>query len=255
MPYVCVGENDLFYATSPEKGPEVILIHGAGGSHLHWPAALRRLPGTTVYALDLPGHGRSRAQGRERIEEYARDVIGFVDQIGAEQAFLVGHSMGGAIAQSVALTASDRVRGLVLLATGAALPVAPTILTGLRESFEQTIELITKWAWGPEAPPALVAEGRRAMLNTAPEVVLGDFLACDRFDLRKQAQGITGPALVIGGSEDRMAPARHGRWLAQQIPDGRFLLIPGAGHMVVMERPDEVASAICAWLALQRVPM
>ena len=248
MPVVQVGGQRLFYTVSGRGGPALVLIHGAGGSHLHWPAALRRMPGATVYAVDLPGHGRSAGPGRERIEDYAADIICFLDAVGVPRGVLVGHSMGGAIAQMTALMAPERVAGLVLVGTGARLRVAPVILEGILQDARGTLDLITEWAWGPEADPTLVARGRQMMARVHPQVVWGDFAACDRFDVRERIGEITAPTLVITGSEDRMTPPKFGQWLAERIPGARFVLVEGAGHMVMLEKPDEVARAIREWL-------
>ncbi len=248
MPFAQIGEQALFYTVSGRGGPALILIHGAGGNHLHWPAALRRMPGATVYAVDLPGHGRSEGPGRERIEDYAADIIRFMDAVGVARGVLVGHSMGGAIAQMTALTAPERVAGLVLVGTGARLRVAPALLDGILQDARGALALITDWAWGPEADPTLVARGRQMMARTNPQVVWGDFAACDRFDVRERVGEITAPTLVITGSEDRMTPPRFGQWLAERIPDARFVLVEGAGHMVMLEKPDQVASAVREWL-------
>jgi len=248
MPVVQVGGQTLFYTVGGRGGPALVLIHGAGGSHLHWPAALRRLPGATVYAVDLPGHGRSAGPGREHIEDYATDVVGFLDAVGIPRGVLVGHSMGGAIAQMTALMAPERVAGLVLVGTGARLRVAPVILEGILQDARGTLDLITEWAWGPEADPTLVARGRQVMARVHPQVVWGDFTACDRFDVRERIGEITAPTLVITGSEDRMTPPKFGQWLAERIPGARFVLVEGAGHMVMLEKPDEVARAVREWL-------
>ena len=160
MPHLTVGENELFYAVTRSGNLDVVLIHGAGGNHLLWPAALRRLQGATVYALDLPGHGRSRGPGRELIGDYAADVAGFMEAAGIDRAVLMGHSMGGAIAQQVALEIPQRVGGLVLLGTGARLPVAPAILEGIQHDPSRTVEQIMAWAWGPGAKPRKAARPR-----------------------------------------------------------------------------------------------
>jgi Predicted hydrolases or acyltransferases (alpha/beta hydrolase superfamily) len=248
MPFAQIGEQALFYTVSRRGGPALILIHGAGGSHLHWPAALRRMPGATVYAVDLPGHGRSEGPGRERIEDYVADIVRFMDAVGVSRGVLVGHSMGGAIAQMTALMAPERVAGLVLVGTGARLRVAPALLDGILQDARGALALITEWAWGPEADPAMVARGRQMMARVNPRVVWGDFAACDRFDIRERVGEITAPALVITGSEDRMTPPKFGQWLAERIPGARFVLVEGAGHMVMLEKPDQVASAVREWL-------
>ncbi len=249
MPFAQIGEQALFYTVNGRGGPALILIHGAGGNHLHWPAALRRLPGATVYAVDLPGHGRSAGAGRERIEDYAADIVRFMDAVGVPRGVLVGHSMGGAIAQMTALVAPERVAGLVLVGTGARLRVAPVILEGILQDALGTVALITDWAWGPEADPAMVARGRQMMARVDPQVVWGDFAACDRFDIRERVGEITAPTLVITGAEDRMTPPKFGQWLAERIPGARFVLVEGAGHMVMLEKPDQVANAVQEFVA------
>lgn len=249
MPWAQIGEQALFYTVRRRGGPALILIHGAGGSHLHWPAALRRLPGATVYAVDLPGHGRSEGPGRERIEDYAADVLRFMDAVGIARGVLVGHSMGGAIAQMTALLSPERVAGLVLVGTGARLRVAPVLLDGILRDARAAIALITEWAWGPEADPTMVARGRRMMARVNSQVVWGDFTACDRFDIRERVGEITAPTLVITGAEDRMTPPKFGQWLAERIPGARFVLVEGAGHMVMLEKPDQVASAVQEFVA------
>ncbi|MBO9371054.1 MAG: alpha/beta hydrolase [Chloroflexi bacterium] len=248
MPFAQIGEQALFYTVSRRGGPALILIHGAGGSHLHWPAALRRMPGATVYAVDLPGHGRSEGPGREHIEDYVADIVRFMDAVGVSRGVLVGHSMGGAIAQMTALMAPERVAGLVLVGTGARLRVAPALLDGILQDARGALALITEWAWGPEADPAMVARGRQMMARVNPRVVWGDFAACDCFDIRERVGEITAPTLVITGSEDRMTPPKFGQWLAERIPGARFVLVEGAGHMVMLEKPDQVASAVREWL-------
>ncbi len=154
MPYAEIGARTVFYTVSrgPDAGPALLLVHGAGGTRLHWPAELRRLSGATVYTLDLPGHGRSGGTGCDTIGGYAEVVGCFLRVVGTGALVVVGHSMGGAIAQTLALDSADSVAGgLVLVATGAQLRVASAILEGIPSDFEGTAELITGLAWSPEA--------------------------------------------------------------------------------------------------------
>jgi pimeloyl-ACP methyl ester carboxylesterase len=250
MPHVGTVRGDVFYALSqgPADSPVLVLLHGAGGSHLHWPGELRRLPGAMVYALDLPGHGRSSGKGCDTIGGYAEAVVAFLDAAGIEQAVFVGHSMGGAIAQTLALDFADRVTGLVLVGTGARLRVAPAILEGVRSNFEQTVELITRFAWSPEAPPTLTELGQKMLLETDPDVVWGDFAACDRFDVIKQLGEIRAPTLVVAGSADQLTPVKYACFLAERISEARCVIVEGAGHMVMLERPRAVMQAVQEFL-------
>jgi len=250
MPYVETAGGDLFYTLSagPPDGPTVVLVHGAGGTRLHWPAELRRLSSATVYTLDLPGHGRSGGRGHETIQGYARAVVAFLRTIGNERPVIAGHSMGGAIAQTLALDFPTHVGGLVLVATGARLRVAPAILEAIRGDFERSMELITRFAWSSEAPRQLIELGQRALLETGSDVLLGDFLACDRFDVIERLGEIETPTLIVTGTADQLTPVKYARFLVDHISDARYVTIEGAGHMVMLERRAVVAEVMLQFL-------
>jgi pimeloyl-ACP methyl ester carboxylesterase len=186
---------------------------------------------------------------RKSIEDYASDLRAFLDALGLDRVVLVGHSMGGAIAQTLTLSEPERVSGLVLLGTGARLRVAPEFLEGIRIQFEQTVSLIDEWLWSPDTDSDLREKGKQMMIQAGPQVLLGDFQACDQFDVRDQVGNIVAPTLVLTGTEDRMTPARFGQWLADQISFARFVLIEGAGHMLMLERPLEIADQVGSFLA------
>jgi pimeloyl-ACP methyl ester carboxylesterase len=246
MPYAKTAFGDLFYTLSP--GPQgastLVLVHGAGGTRLHWPAQLRRLPEATVYTLDLPSHGRSLGKECDTITAYADSVTAFSHAVGIEQAVIVGHSMGSAIAMTMALDFADLVAGLVLIATGARLRVAPAILEGIRNDFDGTTELITRFAWSSEAPSRLTKLGQRALQETGPDVLLADFTACDRFDVMERLREVETPTLVIAGSIDQLTPVKYARFAAEHICDARLVVVEGAGHMAMLERPAEVTRAV-----------
>jgi pimeloyl-ACP methyl ester carboxylesterase len=251
MPYAEIGGKRLFYALSQSRqagAPALVLIHGAGGSHLHWPSQLRRLEGATVYALDLPGHGRSDGPGHDDVPDYVTAVIRFLDAVQVEQAVLIGHSMGGAIAQMSGLTYPGRAAGLVLVGTGARLRVAPAILEGIRDNPEAAFDLITRYAWAPGAPEDLVQLGRETLAEIPPEVLYGDYAACDRFDVMDRLDEIRVPVLVIAGTADRLTPHKYGVYLVDQLPDARLVTIEGGGHMMMLEQPNKVAEAVAEFL-------
>jgi pimeloyl-ACP methyl ester carboxylesterase len=250
MPYAETTTGALFYTVSqgPADGPSLVLVHGAGGTRLHWPAELRLLPEATVYTLDLPGHGRSEGPGYDTIEDYAEAVSAFLHTVGIEQAIITGHSMGSAIAQTLALDFSDCVAGLVLVGAGARLRVAPAILEGIQSDFERSVELVTRFAWSSEIPPALVQLGRQALLETGPDVLLGDFTACDHFDVMERLKEIEAPTLVVEGSADQLTPVKYARFLAEHISGAHLVIVEGAGHMVMLERPAEAAKAVREFL-------
>jgi pimeloyl-ACP methyl ester carboxylesterase len=246
MPYVETASGTIFYTVNGKSsaGPALVLLHGAGGLRLNWPAELRRLSGATAYTLDLPGHGCSGGGGRDAIADYAADVVAFFDAVGIERAVVVGHSMGGAIALTMALDSPERVTALVLIATGARLRVAPSILERVSTDFEAAVSIITRHAWSQEVPSELVDLGRERFREAGPDVLLGDLIACDRFDVMERLGEIDVPTLVVAGSADRLAPVKYAHYLAEHVSGAQIAIIEGAGHMVMLERPAEAASII-----------
>jgi pimeloyl-ACP methyl ester carboxylesterase len=157
---------------------------------------------------------------------------------------LAGHSLGGAIVQMLAIQRPAWLAGIILVGTGARLRVHPDILEGLVSNYAATVDLICKWAFGPEAASALVQAGRRGFLATQPTVIHGDYSACNRFDLMDQIGAIQIPTLIISGSADRLTPAKYGNFIQTHIPGSSHVLIEGAGHMMALEKPTEFVAHV-----------
>ena len=234
-----------------DGSPPLVLIHGSGGNRLHWPPQLRRLPNYPVFGLDLPGHGESPGDGETTINGYVTRVLEWLEEQGIECAVLAGHSMGGAIAMTAALEEPDRVAGLVLVGTGGRLRVHEDILqvTANPLRFEETVEVINTWAFSDQSPEKLVALAKMRMSETRPEVIHGDFMACNQFDILDRLSEIQVPALILCGEQDRLTPLKNARHLDEHIPESTLVLIEGAGHMVMLERPLEVVEAVENFLA------
>lgn len=251
MPHVKIDAHQLFYAHShavTPNAPTLVLIHGAGGSRLHWPSELRRLPNANVYTLDLPGHGRSAGSAYDRVFTYAKTLIDFLDVTNISKAILLGHSMGGAIAQTTALNHPERVSGLVLIGAGAKLRVAPALLENVQKDFQASLDLLTRWLWADHAPQELVQRGREALNQVSAQTLYNDFLACDNFDLMAQLAEIDTPTLVIVGSADRLTPPKYARYLVEQLSAARLVTIKDGGHMVALEQPTQVAQAVADFI-------
>ena len=264
MPCAMVAGERLFYALvegDPARERNLILVHGAGGDHTHWPADLRRLSRANVYALDLPGHGRSSGQGRTRVDNYADSVHLFAQTLGLKQASVVGHSMGGSIALTLALRQPRWLAGVVLVGTGAQLRVNPLILEGLRPAsnessltdpsttdFEAITDMICQWAYGPTVSEQILRKGRQQLLSVDRNVIYGDYIACDNFDVIDKVGGIRLPALIIVGSADQMTPPKYGLYLHEQIADSQLVEIRDGGHMMALEQPAEVTQAVARFL-------
>jgi pimeloyl-ACP methyl ester carboxylesterase len=244
----------LYYFESGEDvvmRPPVILIHGAGGDHLYWPPQIRRLPDQRVLALDLRGHGKSPGIGHHTIDDYARDVIEFASALKVNQMVIVGHSMGSAIALQAAILFPKRILGLGLVGGGARLRVASAILQSASNpsAFSGAVHLITDLSFASRSGSHLRELAERRMAEMRPSVLYGDFLACDAFDAGEQLSNITAPTLILCGAEDRMTPPRNSRFLHEHIAGAKLELVPGAGHMVMLEQPERVAKHLERFLA------
>jgi pimeloyl-ACP methyl ester carboxylesterase len=251
MPYIAIEDARLFYARhSPTAvdGPLLLLIHGAGGSHLDWPAQLRRIPGVQTLALDLPGHGRSTGPGLSTVEDYAAAVAGFINQLELTGVILGGHSLGGAIALELAIQRLPHLQALVLFGSGARLRVLPELLGSLPDNPTRAIELIIARQWSPNAPPQLVQLSRRRLKQVDPAILLGDLKACNQFDIMNALGEVQLPTLAITGTADRMTPLKYAQFLANTIPNARAVAIEEAGHQLMLEKPEEVAAAVVAFL-------
>ncbi|MGQ9666241.1 MAG: alpha/beta fold hydrolase, partial [Anaerolineae bacterium] len=203
MPFVDTPAGRAYYtAAGPPDAPHtVLLIHGAGGSHLDWPAPLRRLPSARVYAPDLPGHGRSAPPARDSIGEYSAWTAGFIHALQLPPAVLIGHSMGAAVALELTLQEPSRVRALVLIGAGARLPVSPIILEQLLQSPQEIIPRIVQWAYGRGCSEEERGLARRRLELVPPATLYSDFLACSRFDRRADLGKVSPPALILAGGE------------------------------------------------------
>lgn len=250
MATITVGAQQFFY-TYQSGNPQnvtLVLVHGAGGTHLNWPAELRRLPNTAVYALDLPGHGRSTPPSRTTIEAYVDDVLAFIEALSLERVVIVGHSMGGAIAQLIGLRQSPDILGLILIGTGAKLRVTSAILDQIKADFETAVATISDYAWAKDASEELVRLSQDLLAQTDPTVLYGDYIACNQFDVMSQLNEICVPTLVIGGTSDRLTPLKYSRYLADHIPQAQFAYIAGGGHMMALEQPQSVTAVIQQFL-------
>jgi pimeloyl-ACP methyl ester carboxylesterase len=243
----------LYYFAHEEQNgsrPPVILLHGAGGTHLNWPPQVRRMLGQRIYAPDLPGHGKSAGVSRQSIAAYAADLIDFMDALKMQSAVLVGHSMGAAIALTFAIEYPERLLGLGLLGANARLPVAPAILKNAlsASAFHATVAMVTEACYGPATEPRLKELGARRMAEMRPSVFYGDFLACESFDVFDKLACIQTPTLVLASYGDQMTPLRHARRMQERIPGARLQLISNAGHMLMLEQPEQVATALSAFI-------
>ena len=201
-------------------------------------------PKRSTLAPFLPGHGEEGGPGRERVADYVEDLRGFLDAMRLERVVLAGLSMGGAISQLFALTHPERLAGLVLASTGAKLKVLPAIFETLRKDFEGYLRMMGQFSFAQGASEEIKREILEETRKQNPEVIAGDFRACDAFDVRERLSEIRAPTLVLSGADDLLTPPKYSDFLVERIPGSRLVRLAGAGHLLPVEKPEEFNRAV-----------
>src|SRR5690606_32321490 len=172
---------------------------------------------------------------------------------GAKQATLFGHSMGSLIALETAARHPERVTALALICTAAAMRVSPDLLRAAEANDHAAIDMVNLWGHGQRAalggslaPGAwMLGGGEKVLERSAPGVLHTDLALCNDYrDALSSAAKVKVPVTVVMGERDLRTPAKSGRELAAAIPGARMVTLPGAGHMLMSERPDEVLAAV-----------
>lgn len=233
---------------SHDSPRDAVFVHGAGGNSLLWTRTLQYLSGPSkALAVDLPGHPSGEITCKF-VGEYAEVLHEFIAENQFKAPVVCGHSMGGAISLTLALTHPEDVGGLVLVSTGAKLGVAPEIIEGLKSQPMRTVEaVITPWSFH-SIDLGLGREARAALSISNLPVFLNDYQACQGFDVRGELPKVTAKTLVVCGDEDRMTPPKWAHYLKANIPGADLHFVKGSGHMLPLENPRALAEAVQSFL-------
>ena len=234
--------------------PTVVFVHGAGMDHTVWvlPSRYFARQGCRVFAVDLPGHGRSEGPPLGSIEALSDWLDTACEALGVETAAIVGHSMGSLVAYRFAVDHAERCRALALLGTSVPMPVTDVLLDAAADDDHAALEMTNAWSHSPRGTLGgnrnpgvwMLAAGERLLERSGPGVLHADLAACNAFDPATVSGPVDAPALVIAGDADRMTPMRAGLDVASALPDARVLRLEGCGHAMLSERPNEVLDAL-----------
>lgn len=244
MPEIAVKGRNFGYEAQPTgfdpSKLAVVFVHGTGGDRDDWRAQLDGLSQRfTVIAIELPGHGYSEPPGESTVEAYADWVSSLVDALGLTRVVLVGCSLGSAIVEWLALSPRPWLVGIGLVGAGAKLAVHPAFLEGVLQDPLQALDMLTDYALATGTGGAVRAAIREKFGRNAPELIRGDLAACNGFDIRKEVASIALPCCIIVGAEDRLTPVKYSSFLKEAIPGSTLSVIPDAGHLVMIEKPEE----------------
>jgi len=227
----------------------VVFIHPAGSSGEIWRDDAEYFSRRyNTMTMDLPGRGVTGGEGSTDAFEYARFVKKAMDLAGFSTAVAVGSSMGGAVAQALALDYPEAVSGLVLLGTGAKLPCAPIIFETITTDYTKFLDMSGNVAYGPNTDRKIIARHREILARVRPEVAHGDFTACNEFDSRERLGEIKVPTLIMCGEADYMMPVKFSAYLAENIENSRLVTLPDVGHHLMAEARDEFRRHVSEFL-------
>lgn len=262
---VAVDDGGSIHAVEVGRGQPIVLLHGVTLSVATWPYQLAKLRNDfRVIAVDARGHGTStHGETGHSIKRMASDVAQLLVHLDLRDAIVVGHSMGGMITQQLCLDfedlARERIAGVILLSTAAApaqgipgmsafnqvvRPGAVAARAATRGSQAEWLPnseggyAMARLALGAKADPRHVTHTRNMTASVPPPILAAVLPGVVRFDIRARLKDFPVPALVVTGSRDLLTPPRVGRELARRIPNAEFEVVPGGGHMLMLERAD-----------------
>jgi pimeloyl-ACP methyl ester carboxylesterase len=239
----------------------LVFLHGVGGGHHAWE---RQLPyfarlGYPSHAWDQPGYGRSPAVEPYDFEQVSAALHRLIQALGGEPVVLVGHSMGGMVAQETWVRYPESVRALALCFTSAAFPAADSDfakefvaarlapLDAGRTMAEVAAALVPKMR-GTKSDPSGLALAERVMAAVPAETYRKAVTMLTTFDRRRELSSIRVPVLLVAGSDDRTAPPALMEKMAQKIPGAEYVLLEGCGHLGPMDQPDAFNAALESFL-------
>ena len=232
-------------AQNPEA-PTLILVHGAGSSHLGWHNQIRHMHEMNIHALDLPGHGKSTDPVCSTIQDYAAAIEEYINNLPPNDLFIFGHSLGGMISLQFALTTKHRLCGVGMICSSAIHPIPAEIAALIQQpdQFSTAFDWLIDHLMGPQPSSKWVEQTRKAVGSIPREVLIADLIAGQGVDLSEQAAGLKIPLLVVSAAQDRFFDPGVGRKLADLAPRGEQVVVPNAGHLLPLEQPDVVEKLI-----------
>lgn len=184
----------------------------------------------------------------DSVEAMAEDVIAYVERANLKGVVLCGHSLGAMVALEIALRAPQWLNGVAMLGGGLHLAVAPAIFQMLETDFESASHRIAGYMFADRNDDR-VADIARSIRATGAQTVIAAFRACDAYDAGPRIAGLKVPLLALTGELDRMTPPAYASELTGRVPGAEARIVPGAGHMVMLEAPGDTNEALRSFVS------
>jgi 3-oxoadipate enol-lactonase len=244
-------------------GPTVLMLHGVGGGHLAFAPQVETLAssGYRAVAWDMPGYGHSAPIEPYNFKGLAQSCIALIESLNCGDVALLGHSMGGMVAQEVVARRPELVNKLILCATSPSFGkhdaqwqrdfiAQRTAPLDAGKTMAELAEVLVPQMVGPGSLPEGVRLATHCMSQIPASTYRRALEAILSFDRRAQLPQIHVPTLLLAGEHDRNAPPAMMRKMAEAIPRSTFLEMPGVGHLLNLEAPDEFDGLVLNFLAL-----
>ncbi|MHA1148439.1 MAG: alpha/beta fold hydrolase [Promethearchaeota archaeon] len=254
MPYIRLKEKKIYYQIREvENKNALIFIHGSGGNSNTWKNQFKLNVDYNLIAFDLPSHAKSDEFSELSLELYVNSLNALVDSLSLEKIILCGHSLGTAVAQSYYFRSPEKIQALIFIGGGARLRVSPVILDSIKNDFQAYLKSITIGAFYRKAAKKIIAEYIGEVSKIDSEVVYSDFSICNQFDEleRVKSGGIRVPTLILCGNADKLTPIKYSQFFSDYIENSEFKIIRNAGHMVYLEKSDEINQSIKEFIQLK----
>jgi len=243
--YLTIEDKKIYYNIKKSgSNRAIIFVHGSGGSSYTWKNQLNLAIDYDLIALDLPSHDKSDDFSDLSLHLYVDVVNRLIKSFDYENVILCGHSLGGAIVQQYYFTYPKEVSGLILFNTGGRLRVAPFILKSLKTNYQEFMDSLPAGAFYRATTKETIELYIQEASKISADVTYKDFKICDDFDVLSKLNTIEVPCLIIVGKQDQLTPVKYSEFFRNNIKNSELHIINKAGHMVMLEKPNEVNQVI-----------
>lgn len=252
MPYTEFEKTRIYYQFYKKEGIPLVFIHGWAGNHTKWVNQIEFFSKNyPVIVYDLEGHGKSESAIDYSIRHYSATLHNLLNYLKLDQIYLIGHSLGGIIAQQYAIDYQERIQKLILIST------SMKIITSfrkklaillmrllLRVSFKKYFKILFSYTQDPEKSPDKLALLADSVCSISRKVIRNTFAEMTSFNSTDKFSSFDKPTLIILGEKDPIITSQMAQTLTQNIPNSNLKIIPSGYHEIMLENSDLVNEAI-----------